>query len=143
MALQTTQTRAQRVTWGPWSPAQFLVAALGGFLIILGTLVLAKTGLANLTLSRATVWGMEHTPLMALIEVLLGLFVLTNAPYPYSARNTLFGIGALMAVFGLITLIEPGLFSDTLGVNRPLGLFYAVGGTASTVLGSLSPVIGK
>jgi hypothetical protein len=143
MALQTTQTRAHKVAWGPWSPAQFVVVALGGFLILMGALVLAKTGVANLTLSRATVWGMEHTPLMGMIAVSLGLLVLTYGPYPYSARNALFGIGALMAVFGLIALIEPALFSDTLGMNRPLAVFYLVGGAASTMIGSLSPVIGK
>ncbi len=143
MAMQTTHTRAARVTWGPWSPAQLLVAVLGGFLIILGVMVLARTGLANLTLSRTTVWGMTHSPLMALIEASLGLLMITNAPYPYSARSTLFGMGVLMAVFGIIALIEPGLFADTLGVNRQLGLFYAIGGTASTVLGSVSPVISR
>ncbi len=48
-----------------------------------------------------------------------------------------------MAVFGIVMLIEPGVFSDTLGVNRQMGLLYTTAGAGSTVLGWVSPVIGR
>jgi hypothetical protein len=143
MSVQTASTKSRRATWGPWSPAQIVAVVLGGFLVILGTMALARVGMSSLTSPTDTVWGLAHTPLMALIEIALGLFILTSAPYPFTARTTLCGIGALMAVFGIVMLIEPAVFSDTLGINRQMGLLYTATGAGSTVLGWVSPVLGR
>ncbi len=80
MAVQTATTKSRRATWGPWSPAQIVAVVLGGFFVILGTVALARVGMSSLTSPTETVWGLAHTPLMALIEIALGLFILASAP---------------------------------------------------------------
>lgn len=136
----TTDTPVRRVVWAPWSPAQLFVAAIGGFFVVLGVLTLSESGVAAWTTPRVTVWGFSHTPLMAVIEIALGLSVILAAPYPFSARGTLLGFGVLMAVFGIITIVDPTAFADVLGVNRPMGWLYLGTGLGSAVIGSVVPV---
>jgi hypothetical protein len=45
-----------------------------------------------------------------------------------------------MAVFGIITLIEPAAFSRLLGVNRQMGMLYTGVGVGGFLLGTASPV---
>ena len=137
----TRATVIRRATWAPWSPAQFVIAILGGFLIVLGILVLANSGVNDWVSPQVTVWGLAHTPLMAAIEIGVGLLALSAARYPYSSRATLFGFGVLMAVFGVLTLVEPEVFGAYLGANRQLGVFYTIAGVASSAIGSIAPVI--
>ena len=133
--------RAHRVTWRPWSPAQVVVAALGGFLTILAVLVLVRGGVGDWTAPRTAVWGFRHTPLMAAIEIGLGLLILSAAANAMAAKTTLTAIGVFMAVFGIITLIEPAAFARVLGVNRQMGLLYTGFGVGGWLLGTASPVI--
>lgn len=137
----TAPPRAGRATWAPWSPLQLIVAGLGGFLIVLGTLALASTGVPSWTEPTTTVWGFRHSPLMAVIEIVLGLCLLGATPSAFAARGALFGFGSLMAVFGAIVLLEPGVFSGLLGVNRQVGVLYAAGGTGAMLLGGLVPIM--
>lgn len=142
MATTTTTTgEHRRIAWGPWSPAQLIVGALGGFLTVLGALVLFRGGVGDWTDPIVSVWGFSHTPLMAVIEVSLGLFILSAAADPTSAKGTLVGIGGLMAVFGIVTLADPGAFREVLGVDRQMGVLYTTFGVGGFVLGHLSPVI--
>lgn len=136
----TTDTPVRRVIWAPWSPAQLFVGAIGAFFIVLGVLALSETGVSAWTSPRTTVWGFGHTPLMAVIEIALGFSVILAAPYPFSARGTLLGFGVLMAVFGIITIIDPSAFRDALGVNTQMGWLYLGTGLGSAVMGSIVPV---
>lgn len=136
----TTDRPIRRVIWAPWSPVQIVVAAIGAFFIILGVLVLSQTGVPAWTAPRTSVWGFAHTPVMAIIEIALGFSVILAAPYPFSARGTLLGFGVLMAVFGIITIIDPSAFRDVLGVNRQMGWLYFGTGLGSAVVGSIVPV---
>lgn len=139
----TTETHQHRetVTWGPWSPAQLLVALLGGFLTVLGVVALSRMGIGDWTSPQSTIWGFGHTPLMAVIEIALGLIIVVDAVNPFTARGTLTGFGVLFAIFGIITLIEPAAFHDWLGVNRAMGVLYTAVGIGGVVLGALMPVI--
>ena len=136
-----TDTRTHRATWRPWSPAQLLVAGLGGFLTVLAVVVPARGGILAWTAPHTTVWGFTHTPLMGVIELALGLLILTAAADAISAKRTLTGIGVIMAVFGAIVLVDPHVFREALGVNRTMGILYAALGIAGFLLGSVSPVI--
>lgn len=139
--MAATAETTRRVTWGPWSPAQLIVGGLGGFLTILGALVLFRGGVGDWTAPITSVWGFSHSPLMAVIEVSLGLFILSAAADPTSAKGTLVTAGALMAVFGIVTLADPAAFHHVLGVDRQMGVLYTTFGVSGFVLGHLSPVI--
>lgn len=141
----TTAVRRPRATWAPWSPLQLIVTVLGGFLVILGVIALSRagfaSGFADWTEPKVLVWGFAHTPLMAIIELFLGFSMLWTATSPFSARTTLAALGALMAVFGAIVLLEPGVFGDLLGANRNMGLFYLSSGAGGVLLSALVPVV--
>lgn len=137
----TTRARRARATWTPWSPLQLVVAVLGGYLIVLGVLAIDAAGLNSWTHPDVTVWGFRHTPLMAAIEVAIGLAILSAVTSPFAARTTLIGFGALMAVFGVIVLLAPGVFDELLGANRQLGLLYTAAGCGGMVLGSALPIV--
>jgi hypothetical protein len=118
-----------------------VAALLGGFLVVLGVIALARSGLDSWTAPTELVWGFGHTPLMAVIEILLGLGMLAAVSNPFTAKTTLAGLGALMAVFGAIVLLEPAVFDDLLGANRRMGLLYAGSGAGGVLLSTLIPVV--
>jgi hypothetical protein len=120
-----------------WSVLQLIAAALGGFLVVLGSAVIVATGVTDWTDSTATVWGFTHTPLLAAAEVVLGLLLLASSASAKATRAALIGFGALMAAFGAIVLLEPAMFADTLAPSRQVGMLFAASGAGSVVLGSL------
>ena len=120
-----------------WSMLQVIAAALGGFLIVLGGIVIAATGVTEWTDSTATVWGFTQTPLLAAAGIVLGLFLLASSASVKATRAALIGFGALMAAFGAIVLLQPGMFDDIFGANREVGVLYAASGASSVFLGSL------
>ena len=120
-----------------WSVLQPIAAILGGFLVVLGAAVIVDTGISDWTGSTATIWGFTHTPLLAAAEIGLGLFLLASSASAKATRAALIGFGALMAAFGAIVLLEPGMFEDTLAANRQVGVLHAAAGAGSVILGSL------
>ena len=140
---QAEEDAGTSVRWGPWSPAQLISGAIGLFLTVLGGMALARTGLGDLTAPETTVLGFGHTPLLGLIEVVFGLFLMLDAASAFASRGMLIGFGAIAAAFGLIVVIEPGAFQDWLGVARNSGWLFLGIGAGAFVLGSVSPVFTK
>jgi hypothetical protein len=136
----TVTSPARRAIRTPWSPAQLIVGAIGAFFIVLGVLALSEAGISAWTSPRTTVWGFGHTPLMAAVEIALGFSVILAAPYPFSARGTLLGFGVLMAIFGMVTILDPSAFRETLGVNTLTGWLYLGTGLGAAVMGSSVPL---
>jgi hypothetical protein len=130
-------------TRGRWRPAQLIAVAIGGFLTVLGGVALSRTGFGELTSPETTVFGFGHTPLLGMIEVGLGLVMIINAATSFATRGMLLGFGALAAAFGLIVVIEPGVFQDLLGVTRDSGWLYVGVGAAAFILGFVSPVVAR
>ena len=126
-----------------WSPAQWIAGALGVFLTVLGGIALARTGFGDLTSPETTVLGFGHTPLLGIIEVVLGLMLMIDAASAFASRSMLVGFGALAAAFGLIVVIEAGAFQDWLGVTRDSGWLYLGLGGAAFILGLVSPVVAR
>jgi hypothetical protein len=139
----TTETHTE-TRFGPWSPAQLLVAAVGVFLAVIGGIALAQTsGFGEWTSPQTTVLGFGHTPLLAVIEIVVGLLIMAEAVSPWGARSTLVGFGVLFLTFGLIVWIEPGALDQWLGVTRESGILYTAMGGGAVLLGSVSPVVGE
>ena|SRR3989304_1002268 len=127
-------------TPAPWSLLQVLAAGLGGFFIVLGAVALAETGLQAWTGAEATVWGFRHSSLLAVIEILVGLFLLNATPSVLAARSTLVWLGAMLAILGAIVLVEPQALRDVLGANRQIGVLYAATGAGAVFLGAMVPM---
>jgi hypothetical protein len=138
-------TAAERPIWdiptpAPWSLLQVLAVGLGGFFIVLGAVALADTGLEAWTGVEATVWGFRHNSLLAVIEILVGLFILSASPSASAARSALVGFGTLLVVVGAVMLLEPAVLRDVLGANRQVGALYTATGAGAVVLGALVPM---
>ncbi|MBI5156963.1 MAG: DUF4383 domain-containing protein [Acidimicrobiia bacterium] len=139
-------TAERRIIWDVPSPVpplsllQVLAVALGGFFIVFGSVALARTGVQAWTGVEATVWGFRHNSLLAVIEILVGLFILSASPSAPAARSALVGFGTLLAVCGAFMVLEPDVLRDVLGINRQVGVLYAATGAGAVALGALVPI---
>lgn len=138
----TTREHPTRTRFGPWSPAQFVVGAVGVFLTVLGGVALARTGIGDWTSPTTSVLGFGHTPLFAVVEILMGVVIMSDTARPYLARRSLASTGVLFLAFGLITWIEPGAFDQWLGVTAATGALYSTLGIGAILIGSVSPILG-
>jgi uncharacterized membrane protein HdeD (DUF308 family) len=110
---------------------------IGVLLVVVGLVALARTGFAfdALTSATATVGPFERTPLMAIIEVVLGLSVIGAS---FSAdRGGLIGVGVLALIFGLVVVIEPAAFAEALGAGTVSGVLYVLIGIGLLLAGFL------
>lgn len=110
------------------------------FLAVVGLVALIRTGFGDLTSPEATVLGFTFTPLMALIQSVVGLFWLGASASPREAQSFLSQLGVLAVVFGLVVIIEPTGLRDSLGADARMGWLYLVVGTFSALAGWLAPV---
>jgi uncharacterized membrane protein HdeD (DUF308 family) len=110
---------------------------IGVLLVVVGLVALARTGFAfdGLTTATATVGPFERTPLMAIIEVILGLSVI-GASFA-ADRGGLIGVGVLALIFGLVVVIEPGAFVEALGASSTSGILYILIGIGLLLAGFL------
>lgn len=140
---QYRQTVSRRyVDRRTWSPAQLLAGIAGLFFIVLGGVALARLiPVEGLTAPDTQVWLFGHTPLLGMIELVLGLLFLGVAAGPFDARGGLVALGVVCLAFGLIVGIEPGAFAEWLGASRETGWLYGVVGAIAILGGWLSPVI--
>jgi uncharacterized membrane protein HdeD (DUF308 family) len=110
---------------------------IGILLVVLGLVTLARSGFAFDALTTATgaVGPFERTPLMSIIEVVIGASVIGAS---LSAdRGGLIGVGVLALIFGLVLIIEPGAFVDVLGTGFTSGILYLLLGIALLLAGFL------
>ncbi len=108
---------------------------LGGVLLIIGVVALARAGFpgSGLTGATAEVGPFTRTPLTALIEIGVGaVIVIASAT---AEKGSLLVVGVLSLVFGVVWLIEPGAFSGPLGVGRDSAALYLVVGVVSAAAG--------
>jgi hypothetical protein len=137
-----SQTAAQvRVSRFTWSPAQWVAALIGLFLVVLGAVALLRVGLDSLTGESATVWMFEHTALMGIVDLVIGLLFLTIAGSSLNSRGGLITLGMLSLAFGLITAIEPGAMAEMIGGDERLGWLYAIIGAVSVIVAFASPTV--
>ncbi len=113
--------------------------AIGVILLVIGLVALARTGIPTDTLTSptASVGPFTRTPIMAIIEILLGL-LLVSASASRDA-GTVTGIGLIALVFGIVWLIEPGAFRPLLGVGRDTAILYLAFGGVCLGAGLLGP----
>mgnify|MGYP000129578203 CR=1 FL=1 len=133
----------REVVRAPWSPAQIVALIVGAVLTVLGGVALARTGLniGDLDGARTQVMGLEHTALLALIELIVGVVLIAAGAMPGAPRGTMSFIGAVLLLFGLIVAIEPGGTYRALGTTTGHGWFWAILGVVLLATAMLAPVI--
>jgi hypothetical protein len=124
-----------------WNPPQILALVLGVTFVVLGGVALLRTGLdMNLFEPTVTVGGLAYTPLLGLIELVLGLVLLAVGAFPVEADSFVF-LGVLLIAFGLLLVIEPEAFRTSLAAGRAHGWFYVAVGAVSVGVGLGTPAV--
>lgn len=131
----TKQQRRRAVGTRTFSPAQAVAGLIGLVLLIVGGVAMARVGFDSLTGDTATVLGLDHTLLLAIIHVVAGLLFLGAASSVFGSRSQLIGLGVALVAFGAVVLIEPSPFIDYLGEGRPVGAAHLVLGAISVITG--------
>ena len=101
---------------------QIVAWALGLYFLVAGLVALARAGFDEIGLFEPTVevGGLPMTPLLALLQLLMGLSLLGAATGVVNERGLRIG-GVLLGVIGAVWLIEPNAFEPYLGVVRDSG----------------------
>jgi hypothetical protein len=132
----------REVVRAPWSPAQIVTLAIGAILTVMGGVALARTGLNfDPDAARTTVAGLEHTALLAVLELGTGLVLIGAASVPGAPRETMSVVGVILLLLGIIIAIEPGGTDRALGTSSGHGWFWAVLGIILLVSAMVSPTI--
>ena len=101
---------------------QIVAWALGLYLLVAGLVALARAGFEDIGLFEPTVevGGLPMTPLLALLQLLIGIALLGAATGVVHERGLRIG-GVLLGILGAVWLIEPVAFEPYLGVVRDSG----------------------
>jgi hypothetical protein len=121
---------------------QVVAWAIGLYFLVAALVALARTGFEDVGLFEPTVEvsGLPMTPLLALLQLIVGIALLGAATGVVHERGLRVG-GVLLGVLGAVWLIEPFAFEPYLGVVRDTGaawLTMAVVLVASSFIPPLS-----
>lgn len=123
-----------------WSPAQLIAGAIGLLLVVVGAVVVLRSGVDSFTGSTVNVVGFEHTTLMGIIHIGAGLMFL-GAAAALGGRGSLTFISLAALAFGLVVVIEPGSMGEWVGGAPDIGWPYVVIGAVSLLAAWASPTI--
>ena len=127
-----------------WNSTQVIVIAVGVFLMALGGIGLARAGAVGITdaVTPEVVVGTWHrTPLMAAIELVIGLLLIVSGAQRLSPRGLYRAAGAVRLVFGIVLIAQPSTFDSALGASRDTGWLCAILGFGLLVLGFGAPIV--
>src|SRR5437868_3453992 len=120
----------------PFGIAQFFSLAIGIFLIVIGAIGLARAGLHHLDSPTVAVGPFTMTPLLAAVNLFLGLVGLIGAAGRAAARSVCMFIGPVMLAGGIVALIQN---VRVLGWNRADGVIYILLGALAIVGAIMTP----
>jgi Na+-driven multidrug efflux pump len=142
-AVEDVGVEERRVLWAPWSPAQIVALIIGVFYLILGAIALAASGgnangfAAN---PHVTALGFHQTPVLGIIEIVFGLFMVMAGAIPGAGRGTMAFLGTLALAFGIVVLAAYASMYDALGTDAADGWLYVITGIVALVAGMIAPI---
>lgn len=102
--------------------AQAAALAVGLLLVVLGGIVVARTGIhVHRLATRARVAGLEASTLWGLVELGIGVILVTAGLRPAMVRGPTVFFGVALLAFGVIVIVEPMSFRDPLNVTTRTG----------------------
>ncbi len=120
---------------------QLAAWATGLYLIVCGIVALARAGFEELDLFEPVVEvaGLPTRPLLSLLLMLTGIVLLAAATGEVDERSLRIG-GVVIAIVGVVWLIEPDAFEPYLGVERANGTAALVVGLVLVVASFVPPL---
>jgi hypothetical protein len=123
-----------------WSPALVLPVLAGAALAALGIVALIRTEINDTWYTPVeTVARIDHTPLLAAIEVGVGVLLVILGLL--GARRLAAFVCMAGAVAAAVAAIDPGRFQTELAIERWWAIALAAGGAALAVLLMLPPAV--
>ena len=122
----------------PFGIAQFFSLGIGIFLIVLGAIGLARAGIHHIDSPTAAVGPFTMTPLLAAVNLLLGLIGLVGAAGRAAARSVCMFIGPVLLAGGIVALIQN---VRVFGWNRADGVIYIILGAVAIVAAIFTPMM--
>jgi len=122
----------------PFGVAQVFALGIGIFLIVVGAVGLARAGVHHIDSPTTAVGPFTMTPLLAAVNVVLGLIGLIGATGRAAARGVCMFLGPLMIAGGIVALIQ---HVRVLGWNRADGAIYVILGAAALIAAFLTPMV--
>ncbi len=115
--------------------------AVGAWLLVIGIVAVARTGLTDLDFGSpiVEVVGLTTTPLLAGLLIVVGLMVLllsTGAVEDRSLRM----LGATIAIIGAVWFIEPDAFASLLATGRDHGTLTFLTGVLLSAASFVPPL---
>ena len=119
-----------------WSPGNVLAALAGAALAVLGIVALTRTDVDS-TWYRPVeqVAGIDHTPLLAAIEIGVGALLVILALA--GSRSLLAFVCLVVAIAAAVAAVDPGLVDRELAIDRSWAIVLAASGGALAVLSML------
>ena len=118
--------------------AQFFSLGIGIFVIVIGAVGLARAGIHHVDSPTVFVGPFTMTPLLAAVNVVLGLIALIGATGRAAARGVCTFLGPLTIAGGIVALIQN---VRALGCNRADGVIYVILGAAALIAALLTPMV--
>src|SRR6266550_2044167 len=122
----------------PFGVAQIFALGTGIFLIVIGAVGLARAGVHHIDSPTVTVGPFMMTPLLAAVDLVLGLIGLIGATGRAAARGICMFLGPLLIAGGIVALIQN---VRVLGWNRADGVIYVILGAAALIAAFLTPMV--
>jgi multisubunit Na+/H+ antiporter MnhG subunit len=122
----------------PFSVAQAIMLAMGIFFTVVGAIGLARTGVRTWTGDHTTVAGLGMTPLMAVINIVIGVIVMLSSMTRSGARSAGMVFGAALIALGIVAWVQP---VRSLGWTAVSGVAYVVAGVAGILTAAMTPVV--
>jgi hypothetical protein len=113
---------------------QAVAIVVGIVFFAFGGITLAQAGFTPL-FQHVQVLGLHHTPLMGIIELAFGLFMMGIGAVPGANRTVLVFLGALATGFGIVGMASGNALHRSLGMHTENGVLYLIVGLGCLLVG--------
>lgn len=121
---------------------QLMLLGVGIMLLVFGGLTLSQTGLEfGADAPKASVAGFHHTALMAIINLGLGLVLVSAGARSRLDWGSVRLLGGISLAFGVVLLAEPAALHSWLGTHAASGWLFVIIGAVMLVAAIVHPLL--
>jgi hypothetical protein len=124
------------------SLGQLMLLGIGIMLLAIGGLALAQTGFEiGADTRHASVAGLHHTALMAIIDLGLGMILVVAGARSRLDWSSVRLIGGISLAFGVVLLAEPSILHSWLGTHAASGWLFVIIGSVMLIAAVVHPLV--
>lgn len=121
---------------------QLMLLGAGITLLVFGGLTLSQTGFEfGAEASQASVAGLHHTALMAIIDLGLGFVLVSAGSRSQLDWGSVRLLGGISLAFGVVLLAEPAVLHTWLGTHAATGWLFVIMGAVMLVAAIVHPLV--